>query len=167
VFYLDLCTKHAIAAGMDDALLTAIGATGKVFGKISTDVDTQATEVMALDFLFEIASTSYSRKAVVPCFRAVEMMLRATGRDLQVRGFRPVSMLAVILPKIASLVPLEVLMEKAGQRVLQTFPAYDLAFEVNISKQYNGALNSLIREEECSWIPAPTLFTYCSTCWAK
>jgi hypothetical protein len=132
VFYLDLCTKRAIPAGMDDALLTAIGAMGKVFGKISTDVDTQATEVMALDCLFEIATTSYSRKAVVPCFRAVEMMLRATGRDLQVRGFRPASMLAIILPKIASLVPLEVLMEKAGQRVLQTFPSYDLAFEVNI-----------------------------------
>jgi hypothetical protein len=124
---------RAIAADMDDALLTAIQEIGEVFGKIPIDVDVQAVDVMALDCLFEIATTSYSRETVVPCFAAVEMMLRAAKWELHVRGFRSVSTLTIILPKIASLVPLEVLMEKAGQRALQTFPAYNLVFEANIS----------------------------------
>ena len=49
-------------------------------------------------------------------------VLRAARWELQVRGFPSASMLTIILPRIASLCPLEVLMVKTGQRALQAFP---------------------------------------------
>jgi hypothetical protein len=61
VYYIEVCAKAAIAAGMDDALLAAIEATRKVFAGISAETDTHEAEEKALDVLFAIAATSYPR----------------------------------------------------------------------------------------------------------
>lgn len=132
VFYLDALAKVATKAEMNDALLTTIRATGGVFGKISGTVYTREVESTALDCLFHIAATSYARQAVVPCFRAVEMMLHAAEHELQMRGFQPVSILSTVLQYLTELVPLEAKMDKLGQRSLQTFPPYSLSFSANI-----------------------------------
>ena len=133
VFYLDLCVKPAIAAGMEDALLDAISATRKVFSEISKGTDTQAAEETALDVLWAIAVASYPRQAMVSCFKSVEMMLLAAQHDIRVRGYRDIgSLLSRVLPNIALLMPLEAVADKAGQRRMQTFPPYSLGFEANI-----------------------------------
>ena len=127
VFYLELCVKPAIAAGMEEALLDAISATRKVFSEISKGTDTQAAEETAL------AIASYPRQAMVSCFKSVEMMLLAAQHDIRVRGYRDIgSLLSKVLPNIALLMPLEAVADKAGQRRMQTFPPYSLGFEANI-----------------------------------
>lgn len=133
VFYIDLCVEPAIAAGMEDALLAAVTAIGKVFSGISKDVETQETEERALGVLFSIATASYSRTAMVSCFKSVEMMMRAALHDIRVRGYRDTtSLLRTVLPNIAALMPFEVVMDKKGQRRMQTFPSYSLGFEANL-----------------------------------
>lgn len=133
VFYIDLCAKPAIAAGMEDALLAAVTAIRKVFSGISKDVNTQAPEERALGVLFSIATASYSRIATVSCFKSVEMMMLAALHDIRVRGYRDTgSLLRTVLPNIAALMPLEAVMDKGGQRRMQTFPAYSLSFEANL-----------------------------------
>jgi hypothetical protein len=77
--------------------------------------------------------SSYPRQALVSGFRSVEMMLLAAQHDIRVRGYRDRhSLLRSVMPNIASLMPLEVAMEKTGQRMMQTFPPYSLGFEANI-----------------------------------
>lgn len=143
IYYLDDCVKKAIPAGMDDALLTAIRALGQFLSKMSKTVYTIEAESAALDCLFNIATTSYPRQATVPCFHAVEMMLHAARLELQVRGFMPASILGTVLRKLTFLVPLEAMMDTAGQRTLQTFPAYSLGFESNIPALLTEVANSV------------------------
>ena len=154
VFYIGLCAKAAIPVGMEDALLTSIEGTRKVFAKISTDTDTRSAEAQALDVLFTIAVSSYQRQASASCFRSVEMMLRAAQHDIRVRGYRDVqSLLRSVLPNIAALMPLEVAMEKAGQRMMQTFPPYSLGFEVNIPMLLSEIANQVKPGEDGrAWI---------------
>jgi hypothetical protein len=136
VFYLDLCVKPAMAAGMEDALLDAISATRKVFSEISKGTDTQAAEETALDVLWAIAVASYPRQAMVSCFKSVEMMLLAAQHDIRVRGYRDIgSLLSRVLPNIALLMPLEAVADKAGQRRNADIPALLARFR----GQYPGA----------------------------
>ena len=133
VFYIDLCVKLAITAGMEDALLAAVTATRQVFFGISTDVDTRTAEEQALGVLLSIALASYPRQAMVSCFKSVEMMLLAALHDIRIRGYRDSgSLLRSVLPNIAALMPFEAAMDKAGQRRMQTFPPYSLGFEANL-----------------------------------
>jgi hypothetical protein len=133
VFYIDLCVKAAIAAGMENALLAAVTATRKVFSGILKDVDTQAAEEQALGVLFSIAIASYPRQAMVSSFKSVEMMMLAALHDIRVRGYRDIgSLLRTVLPNIAALMPFEAVMDKAGQRRMQPFPPYSLGFEANL-----------------------------------
>jgi hypothetical protein len=133
-FYIEVCVKTAIAAGMENALLAAIGGARKIFAQVSADTDSQSAEAMALDFLFRIAVPSYPRQAIASCFQSVEMMLLAAQRDIQVRGFREVgTVLSSALERIVALMPLEVEMGKAGKRVMQTFPPYNMSFQAYIS----------------------------------
>ncbi len=143
VFYIDLCVKAAIAAGMEDALLGAVSAARKVFICISKDVDSQAGEQQAIEILISVALASYPRRSMVLCFRSVEMLLLAAHHDIRVRGYRDFdSLLSKVLPSLAALVPLEVEMEKAGQRRMHTFPAYSPSFEANLP----GLLTEVARQ---------------------
>jgi hypothetical protein len=154
VFYLELCVKPALAAGMEDALLDAINATRNVFSEILKGTDTQAAEEKALDVLFDIAVTSYPRQAMVSCFKSVEMMLLAAQHDIRVRGYRGLrSLLNSVLPNIILLMPLEALADKAGQRRMQTFPAYSLGFEANIPTLLTEIAKQVKPvEDDQSWI---------------
>ena len=81
VFYIGLCAKVAIPAGMEDALLAAIEGTRKVFAKISADTDTQAAEAQAL-MSSSPSLCSYPRQAIASCFRSVEMMLLGSNSTI-------------------------------------------------------------------------------------
>ena len=63
------------------------------------------------------------------------MVLLAAQHDIRVRGYRDIgSLLRTVLPEIAALMPFEAVMDKAGQRRMQTFPAYSLGFEANLPR---------------------------------
>lgn len=133
VYYLEAATKSAVPAGMQDALLAAVEGTKKVFAQISKDVRTREAESEALDLLFSIAVAGYGRQSMVPAYRAVETMLLAAQHEIRVRGYEEVgSIFSTALEHIAFLVPLEAKMDKAGQRIMQTFPPYSLGFNANI-----------------------------------
>jgi hypothetical protein len=129
VFYIGVCVNTAIVAGMEDALLAAIASAQKVFDQISDRTDSRSAEATTLDFLFSIAVASYARQAIVSCFQSVRMMLSAAKRDIQVRGYRDVeAVFSDVLQKITALMPFETAAAKAGKRVMQTFPPYDMSF---------------------------------------
>jgi len=132
IFYMDICVEQAIKVGMIDALMTAINCVGQIFAKISNDTDTRTTESQALKCLFNIAAAAYIKQETVSSTKAVEMMLLAARFELRARGYRIASNLTTIFDYIVTLAPFEVLMEKVGKRMMQTFPPYSLIFEHNI-----------------------------------
>ena len=133
-FYLDVCVKTAIAAGMEDALLAAAGGVQKIFAHISAHTDSQSAEETTIDVLFHIAVASYAKLTIASCFQSVQMMMFAALHDIRVRGYRNHgTILSTVLPNIAALMPLEAAMDKAGKRLMQTFPPYSMAFDANIA----------------------------------
>ena len=133
VFYINLCVRAAITAGMEDALLTANAAIKRVFSSISKDVDTHSAEEQAVGVLFSIAIASYPRQAIVSCFKSAETMMQVALHDIRTRGYRHTSaLLRTVLSNVVILMPYEVLMDKGGQRSFQTFPVYSLGFEANL-----------------------------------
>ena len=89
---------------------------------------------MTIDVLFHIATASYARQTIAACFQSVETMLFAALHDIKVRGYRDHgSILSIVLPNIAALMPFEVAMDKGGKRAMQTFPPYSMGFGANLA----------------------------------
>jgi hypothetical protein len=131
-FYLGRCAGIALGARMLDAVLAAIRSLGEILQRITRDVERSTVETQAIETLFHIAAASYDIQDVTICFRAVQASLYAALHDIRIRGYRSQSTLETVLREVLSLVPNEVAMEKAGQRLMKTFPPYSLGFEVNI-----------------------------------
>jgi hypothetical protein len=133
VYYSQLCVDSVAEAGMVDGLRAAIQVTRRVFDGITVGVDTRAAEATALDVLFKVAMASYTKQSLIGCFESVQMMLRAAHQDIRVKGYRDASsVINAVLPRLPNLVVLEVIMEKSGARMMQTFPPYDMGFESSI-----------------------------------
>jgi hypothetical protein len=133
VYYMEQCVKVAAPVGMEDAQLSAIRGMRQIFSRISADTDTQVVEEGALNILNTVAVAGYARQSLVVCFAAVDMMLWAAQHDIRIRGYRGVSsMLSTVLQNIAAFVPLEVVMDKTGQRMTKTFPPYSLSHEASL-----------------------------------
>jgi hypothetical protein len=132
-FYLGRCAGIALGARMLDAVLAAIRSLGEILQKITRDVERSTVETQAIETLFHIAAASYGiQEAVFICFPAVQASLYAALHDIRIRGYRSQSTLDTVLRELLSLVPNEVAMEKAGQRLMKTFPPYSLGFDANI-----------------------------------
>lgn len=131
-YYLDLCVKIAIEANMPDAVFAAVDVLQDLLLKVSPDVDTSTVETKALETLSVIAAASYAAPNSAFGFLAVQALLRAAKNDIRVRGYRGQSVLKPVLRYVLILTPFEVLAEKAGQRIMTTFPPYNLAFEANL-----------------------------------
>jgi hypothetical protein len=59
-------------------------------------------------------------------------MLWAARHDIEIRGYRRQPALKTILTNLALLAPFEIAADKAGKRIVQTFPPYSLGFGANI-----------------------------------
>jgi hypothetical protein len=163
VFYIDLCAQRAMTGGLDGALLAAVTCLDQVFSNMSADVDTREVESTAINCLFTIASKSYLRQAVIPCFKAIEMMLLAARQELLTRGFSEVNILSNVLRNIEALVPLEAQMDKAGHRLIQVFPPYDLRFKANLPTLLAEVAGKIEPPKpECSWLDPFDDFTEAS-----
>jgi hypothetical protein len=135
MYHLDACAKIAANAKMEDGVLTAIRGCVLIISKISKEVDTRDVEGKMIEMLDHIAFLSYKNKSTVNFFASVEMMLRASFFEIQTRGLYGTGWITKdVLRRISNLVVFEFIMEAAGERKFQTFPPYDIANELKISK---------------------------------
>lgn len=132
VFYLGRCVAPAIDAGMVDAVREAVTSLERFLLAETTEIDLRQADTQALEELSKIATAGYRCKQVLWSYEAVSAMLRAGRHELQLYGYDSTRNLTSTLALIATIVPYEVLMEKAGHRVLQILPAYSGAFEAQI-----------------------------------
>jgi len=89
---------------------------------------------------------------MIPLFKAVGTTLLASKQELRVRGFSSVRTLNSVLRNIAALVPLEAQMDKAGQRIMQVFPPYDLSFEGSLPALLADVANRVKIDPDRSWL---------------
>jgi len=122
-FYLGLCATTAVKANMGDAVLAAVSGFQGILVSQTKDVDTAELEAKSLESLLTLAQASYITPNAVWGFPAVKAMLLAASHDIQLRGYdkyRPT--FKKVLDYSRLLAPMEVAMETAGRRMLQTFP---------------------------------------------
>jgi len=129
-FYLGLCATTAVKANMGDAVLTAVSGFRTILLSQKKDVDTSDLEVQSLESLLKLAQASYIVPDAVWGFPAVKAILLAARHEIESDGYYDRSKTA--LSYACALAPMEIAMEKAGKRLLQTFPPYDLGFEASV-----------------------------------
>jgi len=151
-FYLGLCAGTAVQADMADALLAAVNAFQTILLSQEKDVDTAGLEAQSLESLVTLAGASYVKPNAVWGFRAVNAMLWAARHDIEQNGYGDRSTLKTVLDYARSLAPMEVAMEKAGKRMLQTFPPYDLGFGANIPVLLEMVARQVTVNAERPWI---------------
>jgi hypothetical protein len=136
--YLDVCAKIAVDAKMEDGVLAAIRGCRLIIGRISKEVDTNEVDSKMIEMLNHIAVESYNNNSTVNCFAAADMMLMASFCEIRTRGFHGRrSITKDVLGKISDLVGFEFIMEAAGKRRFQTFPAYNITNEFKISRIFD------------------------------
>ena len=132
-FWLGQCSTIAVKADMGDAVLAAVAGFQDALLAQKSDVSTTELEAQALESLLALAAASYAKPdAAVGAFPAVRAMLLAARHDIELHGYQDISVLEKVLGYLRLLAPLEITMEKAGRRVLQVFPPYDLSFEASV-----------------------------------
>ena len=150
-FYLRLCATTAVKANMGDAVLAAVNGFQGILLSQTKDVDTSELEAQSLESLLRLAEASYITPDAVWGFPAVKAMLLAARHDIQLHGYRNHSTLKTVLDYARLLAPMEVAMETAGRRMLQTFPPYDLAFEANIPVLFEMVAHQVKVDAERPW----------------
>jgi hypothetical protein len=129
--YIGACSNAAAAAAMDDALLAAIRAIGRILHSMPEDLVQSEIEAEGLDHLMAIAASSYRSDAAVVPFGAVRAMLAAAHREIR-SAHGSTDVLAKVLNNVSQLMPLEVEMDRQQKRILLTFPPYELGSKLSI-----------------------------------
>jgi hypothetical protein len=132
-FYLGLCATTAVKANMGDAVMAAVSGFQGILLSQTKDVHTAELEAKSLESLLTLAQASYIMPDAVWGFPAVKAMFLAARHDIELHGYDEYrTTLKTVLHYARLLAPWEVAMEKAGKRMLQTFPPYNLGFEANV-----------------------------------
>lgn len=131
-FYVGLCIEMAIKAKMADAVYQSIDVLSSVISAIEKGVETSAVATKVREILFKIAIAGYNDPLAISCHPAMAAILLAAKHDIEIRGYQSQLVLTEVLTSAEMLVPFEVAMEKAGKRIMQTYPPYSLAFSANI-----------------------------------
>jgi len=109
-------------------------------------------EAQSLESLLRLAEASYITPDAVWGFPAVKAMLLAARHDIQLHGYDKYrTTFKKALDYARLLAPMEVAMETAGRRMLQTFPPYDLAFEANIPVLFEMVAHHVKVDAERPW----------------
>jgi hypothetical protein len=119
-YWLGLCARIAVESNMRDAVLAAVNAFQTILLSQKTDVDTADLEAQSLESLLMLAGASYIRPDAAWGFPAVKAMLLTARHDIELRGYDHLPTLKKVLDYVRHLAPMEVAMEKAGNRILQT-----------------------------------------------
>ena len=150
-FYLGLCATTAVKANMGDAVFAAVSGFQEILLSQTKDVHTAELEAQSLESLLTLAEASYIKSDAVWGFPAVKAMLLAARHDIELHGYRNLSTLKTVLDYARLLAPIEVAMEKAGKRRLQTFPPYHLGFEANVPALLEMVASSVTVDTERPW----------------
>jgi hypothetical protein len=150
-FYLGLCAITAVKANMGDAVLAAVSGFQGILLSQTKGVATAELEARSLGSLLTLAEASYITPNAVWGFPAVKAMLLAARHDIQLHGYCQLPTLKTVLDYARALAPMEVAMEKAGKRMLQTFPPYDLGFEANVPALLEMVASSVTVDTERPW----------------
>jgi hypothetical protein len=129
-FYLGLCATTAVKASMGDAVLAAVSGFRTILFNAKKDVVTDDLEAQSLESLLKLVHASYIVPDAVWGFPSVKAILLAARHEIESGGYYEHPKTA--LKYARSLAPVEIAMEKAGKRLLQTFPPYDLGFEASV-----------------------------------
>ena len=151
-YYLDRGIQAAVKANMLDAVLIGIGRLELLLQKQTSEIDTDGMATKANESLFSVAVAGYTKQDSPWVFRAVSAMLRATSREIQLNDFSSESSLKKLLGSCYNLMPLEIIMDAAGKRRLQIFPAYDLGFEASIPILLEQVAAQVRVDKERPWI---------------
>jgi hypothetical protein len=149
-FRLGQCSTIAVKANMGDAVLTVVKGFQTILLNQKPDVNTGDLEAQSLESLLNIAFASYAASDAVWVFPAVRAILLAARHDIEINGYR--DKLETVLEYMRSLTPLEVAMEKAGRRTVQTFPAYAIGFNANIPHLLEMIAHQVKVDAERPWI---------------
>src|SRR6266516_1954610 len=150
-YWLGMCAKTAVKSNMGDATLAAVGGFQTILLNQKKDVSTAELEAQSLETLLTIAVASYGQADAVWGFPAVKAMLLAARHDIEMHGYRNISTLKTVLDYARSLSPLEVDMDSADKRVLQTFPPYNLGFEGSIPALLEMVSHQIQVKHERQW----------------
>jgi hypothetical protein len=143
VHFIGMCAELTGDTSMDDARLAAIRALNELFRRMPADVHQPEVKSAAIEFLFKIARRGSLKPSGIVNFAAVEAMLVAAQKDLRDHGSDTSSDCRTVLGNLVYLLPGEVSMEQAGERVLQTFPAYRLGFAANVPALLRAVISRL------------------------
>ena len=119
--------KTAVNFDMSDAALAAVEGFQAILLAQRKDLDTSAIELSRLS-LFRVCWPQAFKGDRVWGFSAMRAMLLAARHDIELYGYRDTSTLKGVIDYARSFTSLEVAMEKAGKRIMQVFPPYDLSF---------------------------------------
>jgi hypothetical protein len=151
-FYLGLCATTAVKANMGDAVLAAVSGFQGILLSQTKDVHTAELEAKSLQSLLTLAQASYIMPDAVWGFPAVKSMLLAARHDIELHRYDKYrTTLKTVLDYARALAPMEVAMEKAGKRVLQTFPPYDLGFQASVPTLLEMVAHQVRVDAERPW----------------
>jgi hypothetical protein len=151
-YWLGLCATIAVKSNMGDAALAAVSGFQTILLNQRKDLDTADLEAQSLESLLTLALTSYIKPDYVWGFPAVKAMLLAARHDIELHGYHDHPTLKTVLESVRSLAPLEIAMEKAGERRLQTFPSYDLGFEASVPALLEMVAHQVTVDSERPWV---------------
>jgi hypothetical protein len=141
----------SVVIGGGNAVLAAVTGFQEILLAQKSDVGTTELEAQALESLLALAGASYVKLDAVWGFPAVRAMLLAARHDIELHGYRDSSVLETVLGYLRSLAPAEVAMEKAGKRMLQTFPPYHLSFEASVPALLEMVAQRVTADNERPW----------------
>jgi hypothetical protein len=136
---------------MGDAVFAAVSGFQAILLSQRKDVATAELEAQSLGSLLTLAEASYITPNAVWGFAAVKAMLLAARHDIELNGYHDSPTLKTVLDYARLLAPMEIAMEKAGKRMLQTFPPYDLGFEANIPVLFEMVAHQVKVDAERPW----------------
>ncbi len=127
-YWLGLCAATAVNFDMSDATLAAVEGFQAILLAQCKDLYTSTIKSQSLESLSKLLTAGYVKGDRVWGFPAVRAMLLAARHDIELHGYRNTPTLRGVLNYACLFTPMEVAMEKAGKRVMQVFPPYDLSF---------------------------------------
>jgi hypothetical protein len=151
-FYFDRAVRSALATNMADAVLVAITNLRSLLLNRDPEVDVSAMAAQVNETLFAIAVDGYAKSNSISVFRSVGAMLTAIKFEIEKDDLFDETSLRSALGRILQMIPLEIAADKAGSRVLQTFPAYDLGFEASIPFLLQSVAGKARVDSERPWL---------------
>ena len=151
-YWLGSCATTAVNFDMSDATLAAVEGFQAILLAQRKDLDTSTVESQSLEFLSNLLTAGYVKGDRVWGFPAIRAMLLAARADIELYGYRNTPTLRGVLNYARLFTPMEVVMEKAGKRIMQVFPPYDLSFNCTPAALLELVSRQIKVDAEHQWV---------------